>query len=607
MFLVIIFLFVAVTPLQGSRIVFAAQGQGGNPNDQSRVLINPLTPTGGETISGNYTITASTPLVDPSQIQSLQYCVRAGETETPEEVATLAAAAEDGTTPSECVWSNMTYDPSSSTWTATVNTNSYPDGPYVIPFLLKASGVPGQKYNFVKNLTVANNVASDAAPTVALQTVNVTSPSRPTDMPLRGTVNIQGKVVDTDLASYELTVKDSNGSVVYDSGQTSASNLPSFTDLYNWDTTKNLDGSYTITLSATDQQNHSATTSITRNVDNTTGSEGGVDEGSTTAILPVTPTDGAYISGNNYLVKVTLNDPNLAFDSIVMRLQSQNGDSSSQTASSSETTTGESNSPWLRMFYDENSGYWEYSLNTTQYNDGLYWMHIRAQTESGDIVEESTASLRITNLNLDNTPPTVSAGNDQTTASSIHRSGVASDTSGIASYQWLQVNGPGQVTFSQPTAKETDISANANGNYLIQLTATDLAGNTGTSSFVLTWNDPSLVPTTNTSTGTTTTYTTPSTSTVSLAQPSTLSSNLDLASAAYYLPDTSLTTPEQTPTSQDGAMADLSLPGNNSNPAQILGGNKNSNLNWIWWIGLPLVLLGIVLVVARTFTRNKNI
>ena len=593
---------IALTPLANFKTVFAANGQGGNPNDQSRVLINPLTPTGGETISGTYQVKATTPLVDQSQVQSLKFCLRPGETETTVEQTELQTASEDGTTPSECVWQDMTFDNTSSSWVGSVDTTTYADGPYVIPFLLKASGVPGQKYNFVKDITISNNVDENAAPVVALQTVNVTHPNRPTDMPIRGTADIQAKIVDTDLSSYQLTITDSSGSIVYDSGKvTDDVNQPAFKTIYSWDSTKTSDGNYTITLNATDQTGQTSTTSITRTVDNTSGGDESTDEGSTTALVAINPTNGSYISGKNFVVQVSLTDPNLQFDSMVLRLQSQKseGEETPSTLGTLETTTEEGNSPWLRMYFDQASGYWEYVLDTTQYSDGLYWMHIRAQTESGDIVEESTASLRITNLTVDNTPPNVSAGGNQTTSSKIHRTIEASDASGIASYQWQQLSGPSQVTFSTPNTPETDISATVNGDYLIQATATDLAGNSASSTFTLTWYDPTLVPTDTT----VTTSQTPSSTPTIVAAPSTSIPTIDLGTVT--LPPNTTLTPGQSSTPSDslnGAVSDFNLPSNSE--AQVLGGGKNSNTSWIWWIAIPAALIAVVLMTARIFTRR---
>lgn len=593
---------IALTPLANFKTVFAANGQGGNPNDQSRVLINPLSPTGGETISGTYQVKATTPLVDQSQVQSLKFCLRPGETETTVEQTELQTASEDGTTPSECVWQDMTFDNTSSSWVGSVDTTTYADGPYVIPFLLKASGVPGQKYNFVKDITISNNVDENAAPVVALQTVNVTHPNRPTDMPIRGTADIQAKIVDTDLSSYQLTITDSSGSIVYDSGKvTDDVNQPAFKTIYSWDSTKTSDGNYTITLNATDQTGQTSTTSITRTVDNTSGGDESTDEGSTTALVAINPTNGSYISGKNFVVQVSLTDPNLQFDSMVLRLQSQKseGEETPSTLGTLETTTEEGNSPWLRMYFDQASGYWEYVLDTTQYSDGLYWMHIRAQTESGDIVEESTASLRITNLTVDNTPPNVSAGGNQTTSSKIHRTIEASDASGIASYQWQQLSGPSQVTFSTPNTPETDISATVNGDYLIQATATDLAGNSASSTFTLTWYDPTLVPTDTT----VTTSQTPSSTPTIVAAPSTSIPTIDLGTVT--LPPNTTLTPGQSSTPSDslnGAVSDFNLPSNSE--AQVLGGGKNSNTSWIWWIAIPAALIAVVLMTARIFTRR---
>lgn len=599
-------LFLASSPLQLG-IAMADQGSGAGGNSQANILIQPVTPAAGETISGAaYIISANTPTVSTGSA-TLQYCLRPGE-ETTDLISAVENMADSGeTSDAECTWTSLTPSGANS-WTATLDTTQYTDGLYTIPFLLKTSGVSGQKYAFIKDVTIANNIAPDAAPEVALQTINVTHASRPTDAPIRGTALIQGKIVDTDLSSYELTIAPSDdtgiptGSAIYDSGTVAqTTSLSAFTTLYEWDTTAVADGTYVVNLSAKDKAGNESTASLIRKVDNIkggTGSDTSSEDGETGALQPIRPLANGYISGTNYLVQVQVTDPTLVFDSVVMRLQSGSGtEDQAAAASTSDPTQEEGNSPWMRMYYDEQSGYWEYQLDTTKYSDGLYWMHIRAESESGTVVTDVATSVRITNLTLDNTAPvvTLDQGN-QTTKTPIHRKGGVQDTSGIASYQWSKLSGPGNVTFSQPNSLETDITADANGDYVIQLAVTDLAGNTGTASFTMTWYDPALVPTTPpTSTTTTTGTAAPSSGTVILTDMySTLNPfNLSSTPGTYAEITPSGVTVSPSPSSSSS----MSQPQPNStNPNRIISATDTNARDGNWWIAIPIGLAAVGLL-----------
>ncbi len=89
---------------------------------------------------------------------------------------------------------------------------------------------------------------------------------------------------------------------------------------------------------------------------------------------------------------------------------------------------------------------------------------------------------------LDTTPPNVSAGPDRTANSQFTQQGQVSDSgSGVATYSWSEVSGPGSVSFGSPDAATTTVSAGADGDYVIKLEGTDLAGNTASATFNLVW------------------------------------------------------------------------------------------------------------------------
>ncbi len=45
------------------------------------------------------------------------------------------------------------------------------------------------------------------------------------------------------------------------------------------------------------------------------------------------------------------------------------------------------------MYFNDQTGNWEYVLDTTQYVTGnVYWLYVRAENDNGDIVTDSVAA-----------------------------------------------------------------------------------------------------------------------------------------------------------------------------------------------------------------------
>ncbi len=109
----------------------------------------------------------------------------------------------------------------------------------------------------------------------------------------------------------------------------------------------------------------------------------------------------------------------------------------------------------------------------------------------------STSNSRPGTFTTDVTPPVVDAGIDQTQNSQFTQDATASDaTSGIATYQWSKISGPGAITFGTATSQDSTVSADTVGTYVIRLTVTDQAGNSNFDEFTLTWqNVPTPTPT----------------------------------------------------------------------------------------------------------------
>lgn len=82
--------------------------------------------------------------------------------------------------------------------------------------------------------------------------------------------------------------------------------------------------------------------------------------------------------------------------------------------------------------------------------------------------------------------PTVNVGSDVITRSLITATGNVS--SNARTFEWKALSGPGRITFSAPNAQSTTITADTDGVYEIELAATNSTGQTGRSSFRLTWD-----------------------------------------------------------------------------------------------------------------------
>jgi parallel beta-helix repeat protein len=109
---------------------------------------------------------------------------------------------------------------------------------------------------------------------------------------------------------------------------------------------------------------------------------------------------------------------------------------------------------------------------------------------------ENTGSSEIL---VDKIAPSVNAGSDKITNTQYTQDATVNDEdSGVAAYLWEKVSGPGNVNFGSSGAEDTTILADADGEYVIRLTATDSAGNSNSDQMILAWDtvDPNVEITT---------------------------------------------------------------------------------------------------------------
>lgn len=117
------------------------------------------------------------------------------------------------------------------------------------------------------------------------------------------------------------------------------------------------------------------------------------------------------------------------------------------------------------------------STTITADTDGVYEIELAATNSTG---QTGRATFRLT---WDTSAPQIEAGADANTAQALARS---AQVQGAKTITWTKIQGPGQLLFTPDNAASTTISADQDGEYIIQVTAEDEAGNSSTDSF--TWH-----------------------------------------------------------------------------------------------------------------------
>jgi len=109
---------------------------------------------------------------------------------------------------------------------------------------------------------------------------------------------------------------------------------------------------------------------------------------------------------------------------------------------------------------------------------------------STDAASSAETPSKSQTIKIDASGPSVNAGDDKVRNTQFTQTGSADDAggSGVASYLWSKVSGPGTVTFGSATLAETTVSVSVGGDYVIRLTATDNAGNPASDDFSLEWS-----------------------------------------------------------------------------------------------------------------------
>jgi predicted RNA-binding Zn-ribbon protein involved in translation (DUF1610 family) len=150
----------------------------------------------------------------------------------------------------------------------------------------------------------------------------------------------------------------------------------------------------------------------------------------------------------------------------------------------------------VELFFKKENGDWTLyntytnssdTITFTADSDDTFSFYTRARDNEGNYEDAPTSPDAV--ILVDTIPPTVDAGSDRIAKSEFTQNSLANDTdSGINTYAWSLVSGPGTITFGSQYMPSTTIVTSTDGTYVIGLTVTDKAGNSAVDNFTLVWD-----------------------------------------------------------------------------------------------------------------------
>jgi hypothetical protein len=120
---------------------------------------------------------------------------------------------------------------------------------------------------------------------------------------------------------------------------------------------------------------------------------------------------------------------------------------------------------------------------------GFYTVAIDNSTNFNRETDPISGTLPKATTFVDTVLPIVDSGENVFTNSQVTLDATISETgSGISSYLWTQISGPGILTFGTPDAQTTTAVADTPGTYIIRLTVMDNANNSGYDDISFSWD-----------------------------------------------------------------------------------------------------------------------
>jgi len=122
--------------------------------------------------------------------------------------------------------------------------------------------------------------------------------------------------------------------------------------------------------------------------------------------------------------------------------------------------------------------------------DGSHTLYV--QERQGDSSWSASGTHQVL---VDTQPPEVEAGSNVLARATFRLSGQVSDAlSGVATQRWRKVSGPGTVWFAAPGRAGTLCGMDADGTYVLELSAADRAGNTANDTLQVVWDTTPPLP-----------------------------------------------------------------------------------------------------------------
>ncbi|MFH0920778.1 MAG: hypothetical protein V1913_10485, partial [Fibrobacterota bacterium] len=152
----------------------------------------------------------------------------------------------------------------------------------------------------------------------------------------------------------------------------------------------------------------------------------------------------------------------------------------------SDAGSGLASTTWIKLSGTGNVTFGNTASTTSSCQmdaDDIYVLQLSATDVAGNT---ATGTLQVT---WDATAPSVSSGSTSTYNAPFNLTGSASDAgSGLASTTWSKLSGSGNVTFGNTASLTSTCQMDADGIYVLQLSANDIAGNSASSTVQITWD-----------------------------------------------------------------------------------------------------------------------
>ncbi|MDD3285766.1 MAG: Ig-like domain-containing protein, partial [Patescibacteria group bacterium] len=261
---------------------------------------------------------------------------------------------------------------------------------------------------------------------------------------------------DSDLNHFKVEYSDDEGN----NWNLIANNIASSTLVYSWSVPSNNSANNMIRVTAYDNDGNS-----------TSAFSGYFTIDSTPPAVSVLTPNASGINlkgGASYNITWSAADTNLDTNNVVLAYSSNNGSS------------------WTNIATTTNSGTYSWTVSGPETIAGL--IRVTAVDLAGNSSSDASDNVFV----VDNNGPVITISTPNLGAISVPTASGASASdaySGVSSYSWAKVSGPGTITFSASASiANPTLSASVDGSYVARLTVTDNVGNLSTADVSFVWD-----------------------------------------------------------------------------------------------------------------------